>query len=385
VARIENAAVTEVAGTRHRTPVEMAVRIGVLVLWATWCFRIMQPFFPLLVWGIVLAVAVNPIHKMVVRWLGGRTKLAAILLTAVMLVAIIGPVVGFSMVLVENLRSLASDLADEKIVVPLPPPEIESWPIIGEQLYDFWHRACYSLESALAPLGAEIRALGTWAVNIAAGTGLGILEFAASIIVAGLLLVHSKAGHRLSRHIGRRLGGDQGGELADVAEATLRGVARGVMAVALIQSFLAGAGMMLAGVPYAGIWTLVALIMAVVQIGVGPVVIPAIFYVFSTQTTGVAIAFLVWSIFVMLIDNVLRPLLMGRGVNVPMAVIFLGAIGGMLLSGIVGLFVGAMILALGHRLFITWLNADEEVMPPEGNPPATVAAAGEGGQGPPTG
>jgi predicted PurR-regulated permease PerM len=348
---------------RRSTPVELAVRVGVLLLWATWCFRILQPFFPLLVWGIVIAVAVNPLHKSMVRWLGGRVKLAAGALTAMLMVLVAGPAVAFAVVLVENVHSLASNLSDGELAVPPPPIGLETWPIVGGPLNEFWHLASYNMDEALKKLGPEIKAMGGWALEAAAWTGLDLLEFIGAIVVAGVLVVHSAAGQKLARGVGRRLAGDRGGELAIVAESTIRGVARGVLGVALIQAFLTGIGLVVADVPFAGLWTLVALICCIVQIGPGLVIIPSIAFVYSTDTNTAGTLLLVWGVFVMLIDNVLRPLLMGRGVPVPMAVIFLGAIGGMLLSGIIGLFIGAMILALGHRLFTTWLHMhDDEAM-----------------------
>lgn len=126
--------------------------------------------------------------------------------------------------------------------------------------------------------------------------------------------------------------------------------------MAVIQALLAGLGFVAAGVPGAGIWALLCLISAVIQVGVGPIVIPVIVYLFATADPVTAVLFLIWGVFIMVVDNVLKPLLLGRGVNVPMVVIFLGAIGGMLISGIVGLFVGAIVLALGYKLFQVWLT-----------------------------
>ena len=179
-------------------------------------------------------------------------------------------------------------------------------------------------------------------------------------MIAGVLLVYSAQGHQLAYGISRRLVGERGDDFADLAGATIRSVARGVLGVAVIQALLAGLGFIAAGVPGAGIWAMLCLVSAVVQVGVGPIVIPVIIYVFATGDTITAVIFLVWNSMIMVLDNFLKPLLLGRGVDVPMIVIFLGAIGGMLLSGIVGLFIGAIILALGYKIFQAWL-----VTPPD--------------------
>ena len=133
-------------------------------------------------------------------------------------------------------------------------------------------------------------------------------------------------------------------------------VSNGILGVALIQSILAGLGFMVAGVPAAGLWALLCLILSIAQIGLFPIVIPIIIYLFYTADTFTAVAFLIWSISVGLLDSILKPILLGRGVKTPMAVIFIGAIGGLLSSGVIGLFIGAVILALGYDLFLLWLS-----------------------------
>jgi predicted PurR-regulated permease PerM len=147
--------------------------------------------------------------------------------------------------------------------------------------------------------------------------------------------------------------------LIDVAERTVRSVASGILGVALIQALLAGLGFLVAGVPAAGLLTLICLITGVIQLGVVIVLIPVAIYLFSTATTTTAVGFLIWTILIAPIDNILKPMLLGRGVDVPMLVIFVGAIGGFLSSGIIGLFLGAVVLALGYKLLLVWLQQEE--------------------------
>jgi predicted PurR-regulated permease PerM len=179
-----------------------------------------------------------------------------------------------------------------------------------------------------------------------------------AMVLTGVFLAYSEEGYRLSRAIGRRLAGQQGVELVDLAEATMRSVARGVLGVALIQSTAAGIGLVVAGVPLAGLWTVIALVLCVIQIGPLIILGPAVIWVFSTSATLPAVLFLIWSIFTGLLDNLLKPMLLGRGLDVPMIVIFMGAIGGLLMSGIIGLFVGAVVLALGYKVFHAWLKVE---------------------------
>jgi predicted PurR-regulated permease PerM len=160
------------------------------------------------------------------------------------------------------------------------------------------------------------------------------------------------------RAIARRIAAERGTEFATLAGATVRSVAQGILGVALIQSFLAGLGFLVVGIPGAGLWALLGLFFCVVQVGLLPVALPALIYVFATAEPVTAVVFTIWTLAVSLIDNVLKPLLLGRGVRVPTVVIFLGAIGGFLTEGIIGLFVGAVVLVLGYRLFQAWLEPE---------------------------
>jgi predicted PurR-regulated permease PerM len=189
------------------------------------------------------------------------------------------------------------------------------------------------------------------------------LHFVVAIIIAGILLANSSGGNRTAHAITQRLADEKGADFADLAEATVRSVANGILGVAaLIQSLLAGLGFMVAGVPAAGLWALLCLILSLAQIGIAPVLIPIIIYLFYTADTFTAVAFLIWIIPLTLIDNILKPILLGRGVKTPMVVIFIGAIGGLLSSGVIGLFIGAVILSLGYDLFLFWL---EDSSPPD--------------------
>jgi predicted PurR-regulated permease PerM len=184
---------------------------------------------------------------------------------------------------------------------------------------------------------------------------LAILQFFLAILLSGALLANSKAAAEVTRSLANRLFGEQGPEYQHLVGATIRSVTFGILGVALIQSALAAVGFLVMGLPGAGLWAVVFLFAAVLQMG-GLVLIPAVVYAFAISTTAGAVIFLVWCVFVGVIDNVLKPLLLGRGVAVPMAVIFLGAIGGFIAMGIVGLFVGAVVLSVGYKLFLAWIE-----------------------------
>jgi predicted PurR-regulated permease PerM len=335
---------------------EVSIRIGLLLLLVVWTFEIVRPFIVPVIWGIVLAVATQPGYRWLLGAIGGRSALAATLITILLLVLLIGPMMILAGTLVDGVRDLAQQLHDGSLQIPPPPESVGTWPVIGAPLAAFWELASENLEDALEELGPQIKAVGVWLLSAAGGVGFGLLQFVFAIIISGVLLAHSTGGAQAADAIAVRVMGKDGPKFAELAVATVRSVTRGILGVALIQSILAGLGFLAVGLPAAGLLALICLFLAVVQLGVGPIVIPAVIYVFATADTLPAVVFLVWGIFVTLLDNFLKPILLGRGVQVPMVVIFLGAIGGFLAHGIIGLFVGSVVLALGFTLFNAWLR-----------------------------
>lgn len=343
---------------------QAAIRIGLVLLLIAWCFTIVRPFVVPVIWGIIIAVATYPGYAWLQARLGGRPALAAALYVAVALVVLILPALALAGTLVDAVRGLAADLSDGSIHVPPPPGTIQSWPLVGEPLFRFWELAYDDLQEALNRIAPELQAIGGWFLNFAGNAGLGLLQFVVAIFIGAALLANAQGGGRVADEIAARLMGPRGPAYAQLAGATIRSVARGILGIALIQATLAGLGFLAVGLPGAGLLALLCLLFIVVQLGPGIVMIPAAIYVFSVDTTTTAIVFAIWCVFVTLIDNVLKPLLLGRGVEVPMLVIFIGAIGGLLSSGILGLFVGPVVLALGYTLFTAWLRDARAAGPP---------------------
>lgn len=342
---------------------EATIRIGLVILLLAWCFQIVRPFVIPVFWGMIIAVATYPGYHWLEKKLGARNVIAAVVITLLGLVLLIGPMVLLGGTLVDSARGLAADMSNGTLSIPPPPGKVAHWPVVGTSLYGFWSLASTNLEEALGQLGPYLKTAGAWLVTMAAGAGIGIIEFVFAIVIAGLLLANAQGGGRVADAVATRVAGERGAEFADLAQDTVRGVARGILGVALIQSILAGLGFLAIGLPAAGLLAFICLLLAVVQIGVFPVLIPVVIHVFATADTTTAVIFLIWCVFVGLIDNVLKPILLGRGARVPMVVIFVGAIGGFLASGIIGLFVGAVVLSLSYTLFLAWLNEGERPKP----------------------
>ncbi|MGY6276059.1 AI-2E family transporter [Methylomonas sp. MgM2] len=339
--------------------IEAAIRIGFVTLLLVWCFHIAGPFINPLVWGIIIAVAIYPLHRNLSNALGSREKLSAILITAILIFIILGPCVFFAEMISENTKNLSSKLHNQTFVIPTPNEKVADWPLIGEPIYSFWQKASVNISDAAKQLAPELKPIGAWLISSSVSVMGTIFQFLVSVIICGILLLNGTSGHELAVSFGKRVAGKQGGELTELSIATIRGVARGVLGVAFIQALLAGAGFFVAEVPGAGILTLACLLIAIVQLPTLLLFLPTIIYVFSEQEAFSATVFMVWMLMVGSLDNFLKPILMGRGIDLPIAVIFIGAIGGMMYSGIIGLFVGAVVLALGYKLFLSWLKAEE--------------------------
>ena len=345
---------------------EATIHIGLVVLLLYWCFKIGQPFIQIIVWGIIIAVAIHPGCNRLKSALGGRGRLAATLITLFALIVLLVPAYMLSGSLINTAQEYSAQLDAGTLSVPLPSESVRSWPVIGEPLYKFWSLASNNLGAALSKITPQLKKFGIPLLSAAAGAGVGILKFVVSIIIAGVLLANAAGGGQAARAIATRLAGERGTKFVELAVATVRSVTLGILGVALIQALLASLGFLLVGVPGAGLWALLVLILAVVQLPTILILGPIIVYVFSTSSAVIAVVFTIWSILVGISDAFLKPLLMGRGVDVPMLVIFIGAIGGFMTSGIIGLFVGAIIFALGYKLFLAWLNEDTA---PEREPP----------------
>lgn len=341
---------------------EVSIHICLFALLAAGCLLILRPFIAVTVWGLIISIAGYPGYCKLQKLLGGRRILASVVFTVLLLAVLIVPIALLAQTLIDGFQSLAAHLHDETLTIPPPPPNIAAWPVVGKPISDLWNLASINLSAALQSFAPQLKAAASGLLLAAAGVGLGVLQFFASIVVAGFLLANSSQCARVSRGLAIHLFGNKGPEFEALAAATVRSVTTGILGVALIQSLLAGLGFLMVRLPGAGLWALLFLVAAVLQVG-ALVLIPVVVYIFATTVIAKAVAFLIWCIFVALIDNVLKPLLLGRGVPVPVVVVFLGAIGGFMAMGIIGLFVGPIVLAVGYKLFLAWLSEGIETVP----------------------
>jgi len=338
--------------------VESALRIGLIFVLLFWSYQLISPFLVPILWGAIIAVALMPVMLKLKALLGGRHATAATLVTLLGVALLVAPTIILSDSIVGSVQTVAAQFEQGDIDIPKPPPEVAEWPFIGEPIHQIWTLASENLEAALQQIEPQLKATGAWLLSQVASSLVSVLMFIISIIVAGLFMAKADTAVPAVKRMATRLVGDQGSEWVDLSGATVRSVVQGVLGVAVIQAFLAAIGLFVMDVPAAGLWTVLVLLLAIMQLPPILILGPIIAYVFSYADTTPAVLFAVWSVMTSFADTVLKPLLMGRGLDVPMPVILMGAIGGMLMNGIIGLFSGAVVLAIWYKLFGVWLSSE---------------------------
>ena len=338
--------------------VDIAIRVGLLALLAYWSWAIIAPFITILVWSAILAVALYPLFDWLKKRLN-RPRLAAVLVTLLCVFVVLAPLVWLGFGLLNGVEFAANKL-EAGITVPLPPDSVKEWPLIGEQAYRLWTRAVTDISAQLAQLAPAFKPVALWLLELASNVLVGLLKFLLSIIVAGFLFCPGpklvKALAQVMDHILR----PRGTEMVQLAGATIRNVSRGVIGVALLQSFFAAAGFLVAGVPAAGLLSFASLVLGIVQIGPAILFLPIIVWSWMTMDTASAFMFTAYMLPVGLIDNFLRPILMARGLATPMPLIIIGVIGGTIAYGIVGLFFGPIVLSVAWELAVAWMYGDDD-------------------------
>jgi predicted PurR-regulated permease PerM len=339
-----------------KSTLEVAVRIGLVLLVLWWCLNICRPFIEIIVWGMIIAVAVYPIYRKLESAMGGKSGMAATLFTVVAVGILVVPAVLLLDSLIDASRDLATGLKDGTLAVHPPPDEVASWPVIGKPLYQVWQSASVNLADTLSRYHAQLGQIGGKILSAIAGAGFGVFQFTISLIIAGVFLAKTTGARNAAVTMFSRVLGEQGEAFVEISKTTIRSVAQGVLGVAVVQTLMCALGMVVVGVPGVGLWSFIVLVLAVVQLPPILIMGPIIIYMFSKLSTGSAVAFAIYGAVAAGSDTWLKPMFLGRGTKSPMLVILIGAIGGMILMGIIGLFLGAVVLAIGYELFLEWLQ-----------------------------
>lgn len=341
--------------------IEIAIRLGALGLLLYWSLILVRPFLSIVIWSVVLTVALYPAFEWTAHRLGERRRLAAVLITVLSLLIVIGPATWLALGLIESLRMISEGLDFSILTVPPPSKSVKDWPVIGDTIYQFWDLASTNFRAALAQVMPQLKPLRGSLLRVGADTGVGTIKFLASIIVAGFLFSPAPSLVDAVKKFARRLNPTQGEAFVTQAGATIRAVSRGVIGISVLQALLAGIGLMVAGIPQASLIAFAVLICGIIQIGPSIILIPVVIWSWTVMETKSALLFTAYMLPVNLIDNFLKPIIMGRGLKTPMVVIMIGVIGGTLAYGITGLFLGPIVLAVIWELLITWIREREAV------------------------
>ncbi|MBD9597988.1 AI-2E family transporter [Ensifer sp. ENS05] len=337
---------------------DSALQIGLVALLIFACSRIILPFTGILLWSVILAVMLYPLHQRLVGRVGNRWSATLIGLVSVALMLV--PLVMVVTSLGSSILEFVSGLQDSSLTVPPPPAWLADLPLVGKKLTETWGLVETNMPAALAKYGKVLGGVASSLASFAGGLAAGQLSFVLSFAVAAVLIAYGEGATEFASRLLERITGSkaQGPRLVAMTAATIRGVAVGVVGVAVIQSLLIGIGFFAIGLSSAGVLTLAVLLFAIVQVPALLITLPVIAYVLATEATTPAIIFSIWTVIAGLSDNLLKPLMLGRGLEVPMPIILMGVIGGMIADGLLGLFVGPVLLAVGYVLLMEWLRYD---------------------------
>jgi predicted PurR-regulated permease PerM len=328
--------------------------LGVLLASSFW---ILRPFLVAFTWATTIVVATWPLLKRTQAWLGGRRSLAVAAMTIVLLLVLVVPLYAAITAVVARapqIRDWSEQLA--ALAIPPPPAWVERFPGIAARWREFADAGREEMTALVSPYA---RALALWFVSQMGGLARFLVDLLLTVIIAAILYATGETAAAAAARFARRLAGRQGESALRLAGQAIRAVALGVVVTAIAQAVLGGIGLAVAGVPFAGILTLLMFVLAVAQVGAGPVMIAAVVWVYVKSGAAWGTGFLVWTVFCLTLDNLLRPLLIKRGADLPLLLIFAGVIGGIIAFGVVGLFIGPVVLAVAYTLLADWVARDE--------------------------
>jgi predicted PurR-regulated permease PerM len=333
--------------------------LGILIASSFW---ILRPFLIALAWAIMIVVATWPVLLQAQAWLGGRRSLAVAAMTIGLLLILVVPLYLGIAALLENAGQIADwSKSLAALDISQPPAWLEALPVIGATLAAHWRQfAAVGLEGIPARLAPFAQKLVVWFVGQVGSVGLLVLQFLLTVIMAAILYANGETAASGANRLARRLAGTQGEKLALLAAQAVRSVALGVIVTAIVQAAVAGIGLAIVDVPFAPLLTVAIFILAVAQIGAAPVLIPSVIWVYTQSGAVWGTGFLVWAIFCSTFDNLLRPLLIKRGARLPLLLIFAGVIGGLIAFGVIGLFVGPVVLAVAYTLLVDWVAEGDD-------------------------
>ncbi len=334
----------------------LAIRLVCLGLIAYWAFILIRPFLTILIWSAIIAVALYPTFEWLSAKIFGHRALAAAVITLCSLVIMLGPATWLGISLADSAQILSTRLSDGTIAIPPPPETVKAWPVVGTYAYETWQLASTNLREMVVQAGPKLKPLGAGVLAAAGTVSVNLLKFVLAIIISGFLLIPGPRLVHSCKNLFQHISAKRGEMFVDIAGATIRNISRGVIGVAIVQALLVGIGLLFAGIPGAGLISFAVLLLGIIQIGPAIILIPVIIWSWFIMDSGMAALFSIYMILVGLLDNVLRPLVMAKGLSTPMPVILVGVFGGTLAHGMIGLFVGPIVLSIAWQLLALWFG-----------------------------
>ena len=334
----------------------VALRLALAALLLFWCLTILRPFLIPVMWAIILAVALKGVFERMVKMFGGKRGLAATAFALLGIAVVVLPSYRVGQSLVGSIAGLQEQIDSGTLTVPPPPESLRNIPAVGEQFYETWTLANTNVQEAAVQLEPQLQAFGSWLLGFLAGVGGMVVTTVLALIIAAVLLNFAEPSVRMLRALMARIQGDWEEDLVGMASVTISSVARGVLGVALIQSALCAIGLFAAGVPAAGLFTVGVLVLAIIQLPPLILMILPIIWAWGNLSMVWALLFTIYSLVASASDTPLKAIFLGRGAVVPMPVVLLGAIGGMVSMGMMGLFLGAIVLSVGYKIVVIWMN-----------------------------
>lgn len=349
--------------------------LAILIGWAALCARFVLPFFFPVLWGAIIATAVWPLFKLAFR---ERRKFGAMIFLLACLTLLLLP----SWLAIESIANYTIQFgrrfAQGDLALPPPNPRVAEWPLVGDRVFNAWQRAFETPAVVVERFLPQVRPVGQWLMQSAGHLVGALVQSLFAVILAAVFLAQAERCVRGLTMVVEQLLPERGHQMTHLAGATVRSIAQGVIGIAILQSLATALGLMLVGVPGAAAWSALVLALAVMQLPPLLVLGPAAIYVFSTHSTVVSILFLIWAVLVSASDGLLKPFLLGRGVGVPTLVILMGAIGGMISDGIIGLFVGSVVLAVGYNFVVMTMRSGSAPTAPQGSQTPSQVAISSG-------
>lgn len=346
-----------VTRTSNAIDIDRLIRIVLIAAITFWSFKLILPLIVLFAWGFILAVALYPIFYWLSFHLGNRPILAATIITLLSLLIVVGSIVVLTNNMVHSLSNIISRVHSGEQIIPQPPASVGTFPIIGDYIQSVWSLASSNLGDAIKKYSGYLVQAGGFAIGQLATKGIDLILFILGVIFSGYVLAHAFNMMENVRTLAKRIHPKRGLTFVEIMTETIQNVSRGVIGVSLLQSLIFGLILLIAGIPGAGLITFLALILSLTQIGLTPIVIPLAIWLFFTKSFSFAFILTLLMLLTLPIDSLIKPFVMAKGLRTPLIVIFTGVIGGLLLHGLIGVFIGPVVLAIFYELVYHWIDA----------------------------